>query len=282
MRKPFACFFALAMVFSLAACGGDTSVSAPAGPSIEDLLAQAQESMASVTSMRYTTTMDMDLAADGEAMQVLTTVKTDCILDPLTLKMDTTLDLGEWGDLTTESYVTTQGDTATVYTGMDVAGTGEMTWASQELSDLSYLSQYDAQSSFELYLSSAESFTEAGQETISGVACTRYDGTIAKDAIRQVLDASGVLDQLDTLELGDLSGLLDVLDDLPISIWLSQEDSTPMQYELEMTGLMQSMMDQLFADEDVNIEVNRVTVSLTMEEFNNLETLQIPEEALAS
>jgi outer membrane lipoprotein-sorting protein len=114
------------------------------------------------------------------------------------------------------------------------------------------------------------------------VACTRYDGTIAKDAIRQVLDASGVLDQLDTLELGDLSGLLDVLDDLPISIWLSQEDSTPMQYELEMTGLMQSMMDQLFADEDVTIEVNRVTVSLTMEEFNNLETLQIPEEALAS
>ena len=80
-----------------------------------------------------------------------------------------------------------------MYTGSDFGG--EMSWFKQTPGDLAAVAQYDAKENFELYLKSAESFKENGSETTNGIKTVRYDGIISEDALKDVMNSTGVLSQ---------------------------------------------------------------------------------------
>lgn len=264
---------ALALVLALAACDGN-----PPGGSAEDVIKQAQENMAGVTSMRYTMTMDMEMTAEGEDVNITTDLTADYIVDPMAMKMDMVMDLGEMGSMTTTSYAVKEDSEYVLYTGMDY-GDGQMTWIKQTLGGLADLEQYNAQANLDLYLKSAESFKENGTETINGSAATRYDGVISKEALEEVLASSGMMDYLDQMGMDETSAMLQNMDDLPISIWVDDESLLPVKYEMDMSAMMQSMMDSVAADEDVDVTIGKVFVSMTVTDYNSVESIQLPAEA---
>lgn len=280
-KRTLAAAMALALALGLTAC---SSSPASTEETPEDVLLKAQQAMEEIDSMGYDMTMDMALDADGldEALEILTTTQVDAILDPLSMKADMTIDMGELGGITQmQLYVVEQDGTYQMAAGT-VNEDGSTTWESSTMDSLSGLEQLDGKASMDVYLSSAQSFTQGATETINGMEAVRYDGIIAGADLAEVLEASGTLDQLNSMGLGDVSDILTDLADLPISIWIATDTYYPVQYEMDMAAMMQTMLENSLDSDmaELGMTVSRLTMTMTTRDFNNIAEIQIPSEAL--
>lgn len=280
-KRTLAAAMVLALALGLTACSGGSS----ADETPEEVLTKAQQAMEEISSMGYDMTMDMAMEADGldEALEITTTTQVDAILDPISMKADMTIDMGELGGAThMQLYVVEQDGAYQMATGT-VGEDGATTWETGTMDSLSGLEQLDGKASMNVYLSSAQSFTQGVTETIGGMEATRYDGIIAGADLEEVLEASGTLEQLNSMGLGDVSDMLAGLADLPISIWIAKDTYYPVQYEMDMAAMMQTMLEKSLSTEetDLGMTVSQLTVTLTMRDFNNVSDIQIPDGAFA-
>ena len=71
------------------------------------------------------------------------------------------------------------------------------------------------------------------------------------------------------------------------TVWIDPENKLPVQYEMDMTQVMQNLMDNMLemvsqeVEEvgDVLLEIQKVTISMNMSDFNLVESITIPQEA---
>ena len=275
LTKTLAGAVVLALTLALCACGGSSSP--------EDALTRAQAAFADVKSMHYTIDMDMGFSADGESMEMNTTAEADCIVDPIMMDMDMTMDMMGLFDMDLKMYVVQDGSSYTMYTGMD-NGDGTMSWSKDTLDDLGDIAQYNGKASMDIYLENGSNFKEIGAEDVDGVSAVRYDGIISQDSLKSVMDTSGVLEQYESLGLEGMEDLLDEMGDLPVSIWLDPDSDLPVKYEMDMTQMMQNMMNKLLAEEeetaDVGFTVDKCVISMVCSDYNTVSNIEIPEEAL--
>ena len=272
-RNLTAAALALLLVLGLSACGGNDAGEA---------IVKAQEAMADVQSMTYQTVMEMDLSAEGSSVSMSVTADVSAIVDPLALEMAMSLDMGELGTLDYTSYMVSGDDALTMYSCLDM-GDGP-TWIREDVTDMTSLSQYDAKASLDLYLKSAQSFREVGAETVGDYEAVRYDGVIKGDDLDEVLETSGVLEQLSNLGIEESADLLTDIGDLPISIWIDQATSFPVKYEMDMSALMQTMLGKMAeTDESVSgITVDKLIVSMVVTGVDCVDEIVVPEEALTA
>lgn len=272
-RNLTAAALALLLVLGLSACGGSDAGEA---------IVKAQEAMADVQSMTYQTVMEMDLSADGDSVSMSVTADVSAIVDPLALEMAMSLDMGELGTLDYTSYMVSGDDALTMYSCLDM-GDGP-TWIREDVTDMTALSQYDAKASLDLYLKSAQSFREAGSETVGDYEAVRYDGVIKGDDLDEVLETSGVLEQLSNLGIEESADLLTDIGNLPISIWIDQATSFPVKYEMDMSALMQTMLGKMAeTDESVSgVTVDKLIVSMVVTGVDCVDEIVVPEEALTA
>ena len=272
-RNLTAAALALLLVLGLSACGGNDA---------SEAIVKAQEAMADVQSMTYQTVMEMDLSADGDSVSMSVSADVSAIVDPLALEMAMSLDMGELGTLDYTSYMVSGDDALTMYSCLDM-GDGP-TWIREDVTDMTSLSQYDAKASLDLYLKSAQSFREVGAETVGDYEAVRYDGVIKGDDLDEVLETSGVLEQLSNLGIEESADLLTDIGDLPISIWIDQATSFPVKYEMDMSALMQTMLGKMAeTDESVSgITVDKLIVSMVVTGVDCVDEIVVPEEALTA
>lgn len=272
-RNLTAAALALLLVLGLSACGGSDAGEA---------IVKAQEAMADVQSMTYQTVMEMDLSADGDSVSMSVTADVSAIVDPLALEMAMSLDMGDIGTLDYTSYMVSGDDALTMYSCLDM-GDGP-TWIREDVTDMTSLSQYDAKASLDLYLKSAQSFREAGSETVGDYETVRYDGVIKGDDLDEVLETSGVLEQLSNLGIEESADLLTDIGNLPISIWIDQATSFPVKYEMDMSALMQTMLGKMAeTDESVSgVTVDKLIVSMVVTGVDCVDEIVVPEEALTA
>ena len=275
LTKTLAGAVVLALSLALCACGGSSSP--------EDALTRAQAAFADVKSMHYTIDMDMGFSADGESMEMNTTAEADCIVDPIMMDMDMTMDMMGLFDMDLKMYLVQDGSSYTMYTGMD-NGDGTMSWSKDTLDDLGDIAQYNGKASMDIYLENGSNFKEIGAEDVDGVSAVRYDGIISQDSLKSVMDTSGVLEQYESLGLEGMEDLLDEMGDLPVSIWLDPDSDLPVKYEMDMTQMMQNMMNKLLAEEeetaDIGFTVDKCVISMVCSDYNTVSNIEIPEEAL--
>ena len=74
------------------------------------------------------------------------------------------------------------------------------------------------------------------------------------------------------------------LGDLPVAIWIDSESKLPVKYEMDMTAMMQNIMTKVFekmdvAAEDMDFTVDKMFISMTLYDFDNVGEIAIPEEA---
>lgn len=285
-HRAAAAGLAVTMALSLAACGGKGNDPAAGGDvsgmSVEEIVKKSQENLAAASSLSYDMAMDMEMSAQGQTIAMTMNGVADHIVDPMQMKMDMSIDMGELGSAKTEMYMMDEDGQYVLYTGVD-DGTGTLTWQKQTVADASAMEQYDAKASFDLYVSSAEDFQENGTETVGTVEATRYDGVIGKDAMSEVLQASGALSQMSALGMSatDVDALADSLGDLPLSLWISTADTMPVKYELDMTEMMRALM-QGMGSETAQVEIGKMQMSMTVRNINGVESIEVPAEALAA
>lgn len=267
----------MALAFVLTGCTRETAAEA---------IAKAQVSLQNVESMSYTLAMDMEMTGQGQTMKMTSLAGVDYILEPARMKMEMDASVNGIKGIHTISYMTQDSGTYTLYTGLDNGE--EIFWQTMKLENMDSYMQYNAQSNLELYLSCAESFEAAGEETLTnGTETVRYDGIISKDQLEKVIESSGMSSQLENMgfEPSITQNMFRELNDLPICIWIEKDTYMPVQYQMDMTAIMQSMLDGMMdslGDAASDITVNKVRISMTVQSINDIDHIDIPEDALSA
>lgn len=266
-----------ALTLSMTACGGTENKDNSSGD-----IGTAMEKLNAVSSLDATMVMEMNMSVMEQVMETKTTMNMSCFNDPMKLKADMTMDMGDLGSVDMSMYASMDGDTYNMYL---YDGTN---WTTQAV-DVSYLQQYDAKESMNLYLESGDDYTLAGTEEINGSTTNKFTGVIRGEALEEVLAASGATSNLEA-SVGDLdlASLYSDLGDLEITVWVDQESGYPVRYAMDMTQMMQGMMDKILAasaeGEDTSgmLTVDKVNMVMDCFNFNSAADFEIPAEALGA
>ena len=282
-RAAIAAVLAVLMV-CLCACGNKQDNTEDIGKIMET----AQKNLNAAESLSYDMLMSMDISSPDlgeQSIKLDMNSKIDAILSPMKMKMDMNMSMAQLGEMKATMYVVEEDGIFTAYTGTDV-GSGSLIWGKQTVDGTEILNQYDAGKSADIYISNAENFKKIGEDTVNGKAATKYEGTISGESLSAVLNNTGVIDQYAALGLDEEAAkdILGELGSMQIGIWISDEDTIPVKFEMDMTSLLNTMMSKLLAADDetggVAITINKTVITMTISNVNAVSDFEVPAEAL--
>ena len=122
---------------------------------------------------------------------------------------------------------------------------------------------------------------------VAGKTATKYSAVIEGEALEKVIQASGALDQLEQsgLDASKAGELYSDLSDLYLTLWVDETAMQPVKIEMNLTEMMKSIMDKLGQMDDsavVDMEITAFSLALTITDYNNVDEIIIPEEALSA
>ena len=271
VKKAMACLLGLTLVLSLCACGSPRTSA--------EVMKKAGENLARVKSMTFDMTLEMSMSAGGETVDMTISMDGETTTEPVVVHADMAIDLGALGAMEMELYAEQNDDTVTTY----ISALGQ--WRKEEAPLDEENAALDAKGDMGSSLAYASGLEEIGVETVGGVEAARYDGVITKEHLQEVLKNTGVLDDLgDAMDLKksleDAAENTAGLGDIPISIWIDKEAMLPVRYEMDMTEMMQKLMDQVSTAVSMEYPtVSRVKVSMTIGGIDAVDAITIPDEA---
>ena len=105
--------------------------------------------------------------------------------------------------------------------------------------------------------------------------------------MEDALEASGMTTSAESMGITEemMQEMYADLGDLPISLWIDGEGYVR-KYEMDMTEMMQKIMDESMkamgmAEEDIAIDIEKTSVVMVCSDFNDVEEIEIPADALA-
>lgn len=276
IKKAAALLLAAALMLSLSACG-----------SFETKMAKAAAKMSRLES--YHMDMDMQLSMAMSVMgqdlnlDVSLDGGMDMQLEPLRMKMD--MDMSTLGfSQRILCYMEKVEDECTVYVSTDEGDS----WTKETVDIDAVPAQADKGKGLVLFADCAASFKKAGTETILGSDATRYDGEITGEDIEKALELSGAEETLsESLGMDDVSQL----GSMSCSIWIDNRSGMIVRYDMDVTQLMQSIMTAAMAKAldmpelqgvNMDMEIERVTMSMVLSQFDRVGEIKMPTEALAA
>lgn len=282
-KRLLATAAALVLALSAAGCGGGGSTGGDQAADAESLIKQAQETMAGVNSMKSDMTVEMAMSAGEESMEMTTKATVLTMEEPLKMQMDISATMGEETVQDLQMFVSEADGQLMSY--MNVSGQ----WYAVP-TDAAELEQYNAEEDMSLYLDNISSFSVAGEEDVNGAKATKITGVIAGDAMKEAVESSGALDSISSMGVSEeeVQAMYDELGDLPVSLWIDAEGHV-VKYELDMSVMMQTIMDKAMAAAveqagenaaDVTIEISKMLITMDCSDFNAVEDIEIPAEAL--
>ena len=266
---------ALAMMFTLAACGKEQS-----GADAASVMAAAQQELTKVSSMRYTYAMEMAISAEGESVEMTVNGSAEMTMDPTAVKMTMNMDMLGMALKDVQIYMVSEGGQMVAYTGMDMTGAVQNQWY-KSLADDSGMNaeQYDAVEAFELYMKNGSNFKAVGTDTVQGASATRYEGVITSDMLEDTLEESGSLDNNTSLLGEDSGAVLAGLSGIPITIWIN-DAGLPVKYVFDMTSMMTELLQNSADSENADVSVDKFVMSMEVLGYNDIEPITVPQEVL--
>ncbi len=273
-KKLMSLFLAIVMLLSMVACGS-TSKAAP-----EEVIKAAEAKMQEVKNLESEKIVNMSVSMGEQSLDLKTTINMINFIDPMKLKIITTMDMGEefGGPQTNEFYVDEMDGNTNIY--MNIMDN----WYKQTVSK-EQLAQYDSKESVTTYLDSTTGLKEVGTEQVNGANATRYDGVVTSAKMKEAVKATGTLENLQSIFAGlniDTETLYDGLSDISVSIWIDEE-GYPVKCEMDMTAMGQDLITKLIqASGDTSgaeMTIDKMTLSFMNKNFNQAAEFEIPEEA---
>ena len=280
-KKILAFVLAAAMLLCLTGCG-----------SFESKMVKAVKKMNDLQNfhMDMEVQMGLSMAMLGQSLDVdaKMTFGMDMQNEPMRSRIDMTVEALNTSEQAL-IYLEQSEDSYTVYASAD----GGATWEKEQVS----AEETPAQSgnmvgNMQMFISCAKSFQEAGTEEINGSAATRYDGEISGESIQTAIDMSGAKDILSEnlgTELDEDS--FTALGSIPCSLWIDNKSGMIVRYDMDMTAVMQSLLDDMIKEvlasqglEGVapELTLSKGTVSAVLSQFDQVGEITIPDEAKAA
>jgi len=274
MQRVAALIAAAVLTLGLAACGGSGGQTGGTDP-----LVAAQANMNAAASMDAAMTMNMTMEMAGETMETVTSMDMSLFTDPMRMKVEATTEMA--GESAVISVYAEQAEDGSYMMYMNDGTDWYSTAASAE-----ELEQYEVNQSMSAYIDSASSFKQEGTETVEGVSAYKYTGVITGENMKEVMLESGALDSVSSLGLSEsqLEEMLSGLSDIQVTLWISEDDLYPVRYDMDMTAVMDGLMQAVLAGmgdqaENMTISIPEMTLSMTCSNFNNATEFSIPDEA---
>lgn len=305
-KRFFGVVLAVMMTVSLASCGkeADNKNTQAVGNTVTqqeenttkqeesttekiDALEAAKKNMENVTSMETKMVMDMDMkiSAQGQEQSIasVTTMDMVCFSDPIKIKMDMTMDMGELGSVQQSIYGDVSEDgTATLYLN---DGTS---WQTQTVA-VTDMEEYDARSNILSVIEDGVTYTLEGNEQVDGVNAVKYAHVMQGDEMKETLLSSGALDSIASLGLDStqVESMLNDLGEMTEYIWIDEATLYPVKYEVDMTEIMDKLMVNMIEAmgdqaQGMTISIPKMKMSMTCSNYNNATDFTIPEEAKAN
>lgn len=263
----------------------DASAEAPA--EVEDPIAESLKRMNDVTSMEMEMVMNMDMSfeADGDkqAVESVTVMDMECITDPLKIKMEMDMDMGAAGSMS-----------MSIYGDIDENGNYMMymfdgaSWSAMPVAEID-MEAYNAQSSMAAQIGDTSVYTLEGTEKLNGADAYKYSYTMTGDEMKAAIRDAGALDSLTSLGISqsDAYNMLDGLGEVVTYVWVDAETFYPIQYEMDMTDVMDALMVGVIEAmgeeaEGISMHVSKMEMTMTCSNFNGISDITVPKEALAA
>lgn len=249
-----------------------------------DPMELALANMEGVTSMdaQMVMYMDMTMEADGqsESVESVTTMDMTCFADPVKLKMEMSMDMGAEGSTEMSIYADVADDGTYMMYMYD--GTA---WQAMEVGEMD-LESYDARKSMISNIDNGSEYVLEGTEQLNGANAYKYSSTMTGDDMKKALLSSGALNSVSSLGIssGDMMSMLDGLGEIVTYVWIDEETLCPVQYEMDMTEVMDALMAAVIESmgeeaEGISIRIPRLEMTMTCSNYNNATDFEIPEEA---
>ena len=261
------------MEFSFTACNKEDDEYAV------NRVSEALEIINEAESMKSDMVMSYSMVMGEEKVDMFSWTYIEMFNSPAKIKMDMSTEvLGQ--ELLTQYYMEeTEAGVYTMYYASEDMGTG---WTKMVV-DASYAEELTGNS--EYYLEYAENFKLIGEEDVEGENTEKFEGVIKSEDIKEVVSETN-LDSIAGVEgvESELSALFDDLEDIPITIWISKESGYPVKYTMDITQMMQSVIDNAFEMEEsteaIELGIENAVIDIVYSDFNAVEEFEIPAEVI--
>lgn len=249
------------MILSAVMLGGCSS--AKEKLTAESILEQVKGNMESIQSVSGDVAMDMDMKISESGLGMNLSVGLDCAMEmtmePEVIHVNGKLDMSLLGlSMDMEAYSVTEGDQAITYTKMNNAWTKSEGTAAG-MGDL-----------FDSFSSEADLTLQESTEKIGDKEVYVLTGEVSGD------EMDALVGEMDSFTEGigevDLSGIK-----ANATLKVYKDEMLPASVNIEIT----ETGDAVEAD-GVSVEINSMSVEMNYTEFDTIESIEVPEEALAA
>ena len=288
--RVLALLLTLVLALTLCACGAGEERAAPAELTFTQRMERSDALLQETKSLHMDMTMDMAMEVRvGEntqrsEMAMATTM--DLLNEPLQMAMDMSVVAGG-SRRSLRYYAERNGGGVDVYF---CTGDGD-DWQKQRVSRLEDVTPQNTEEQLAMFRACADSFTETGREEKDGVKLLVYKGQISGAYVEQTIRDAGTLDALTQSLGGELpEDMFRDLDAIEVTVGIEEESSRVRYYEMDMSAVMQTLMERAMeklvsnmgaGGMEVSVAVEQVQIRVEMSHFDELVSIQIPEGAKA-
>lgn len=257
------------LIIALAAMGCDGKDTA------ENVLAKAQENSQKVKSVTAKGTMNMKMTSQGQTVDMNYDMDMAAFSDPYKAKVDMTIDLGELGKQNSSVYLIPQDDKFYTYTQLDGA------WYKQGMDKEVYeqsINGYNSTAYMDALVECKDSLTISEVDE-DGKKCYKLEGTITGDAMKKMIEATNLKEQLSTTG-ADMS-VYDNLGDLKIVAFVEKDNYQFYKLSIDMKEMMEKAMESVAKsfDSQQEVKIDGCTMDMEYTGYDNAEDFELPAEA---
>ena len=240
------------------------------------------EAVSDIESYKGETELYFTAHADGKEIAMGTTGKINLKSEPFFADIDLSIsskqDEADEVITTSRMILNTQEDVNTVYLQHNNEWQKEVVEAENFRKAAS---QYDVMENAKLIMEASKNIQPFGTEQYNGVTADKYEGTITKSAMPELLEDTGSLALVGT-NIG--SKYFTECEDLPVTVWVDG-NNVILGYEIDLTEVVQNLFYALYdenniTEEESMIKFDSYTAKGTVLSYNENIDTTIPADAL--
>lgn len=249
---------------------------------IEDILRVALEKNQDVSSFAGSFRMSADMTLDNQRATFDLQMDIEAMQEPLAIKAAVKLDMGEemaalmGGTSNYTLYMEALDDeTATVY--IDMGGVPmKQTMSLDEMNLSAENMGVNLIDSVDLYLDGTYDTELIGEETEGERKLYHIRASLSEDALSDLMQQSfdGLNTTLDMDEV-DQDELAKMLKEMKVDFWLDAESGRFFRMDVDMTEVMQKVL-ALAGESAGDATIHKTTMSMTVDQVNTVEQIEIP------
>lgn len=254
-----AMLIALALTFSLCGCS--------MGLSEMLIVKRAYRHVADMDSVSFTAAGDLDASVASIPLKARVDADCRCIIDPGTLYMDLSIDMGKLGTLELPVYLFVQDGALRLRIGLGEADS--TLWLSTDLPLAQATGEggkLDVEAVLTMLQDDPEALSIGDSETVNGVLCRPF---FLKIPGSMLTDALGGAEAQDGASV----------EDTELTIWIAEDDGSPVRLSADLASVMQYILDTSDSAFLPQLQIKSLPTTVDITGYNDVESIELPDAA---